>query len=112
MSRRHVVCFRAAAGIVCGREALHDTVPREHPSVGREILAHHERPHGGVLLRQGIRYVGEISLVLTAVDQDQAGEPARVTVALVRRILPPASSAETYESRFVSPILFSPRRAC
>lgn len=52
------------------RQALHDPIPRQHAAVDREVPAHHERAHGGVLLRQPVGRVGQVRLVLAPVDED------------------------------------------
>lgn len=78
------------------REPLYDTVADEHAAVDREVPANHEGPHGGVLLGQAVRLVGQIRLVLASIDQDQAGVAIGVPVNLVGRVLPPPSPAQAY----------------
>lgn len=76
------------------RQPLNDAVAGQHATIHREVAAHHEGSHGSVLLRQEIRFVGEIGLILAAVDHNEARVAAVVTVTLVRRIRPPAAPAE------------------
>jgi hypothetical protein len=81
---------------ISGWKALHDSIPGKHPTIDREVSAHHEGPHGCILLGKAVRFVGEIGLVLATVDQNQASVATVVTVAFVRRVLPPSSPAQTY----------------
>lgn len=83
---------RVLASINSGK-TLHNSIAGEHPTINRKVPAHHEGPHGGVLLGEAIRFVCQICLVLAAVDQDQASVATRITVAFVCRVLPPSSSA-------------------
>lgn len=84
---------RVLAGVCGGRKTLHDAIAGEHSTIDREIPAHHEGPHGGVLLSQAVRFVCKICLVLAPIDQNQAGVATRVTVTFVCRVSPPSSSA-------------------
>jgi len=63
-----------SATALIGRQALNHSIPRQHPSIHREVSAHHKRPHCSVLLSQTIGFVGEISLVFPTIDEDQTGE--------------------------------------
>lgn len=82
---------------VRGREALHNSIPGKHSAIYGEVPAYHEGPHSCVLLGKSVRFVREIRLVLASIDQNEAGVAIVVTVAFVRRVLPPSSPAETYE---------------
>lgn len=89
---------RSMAGLlalsrIIGWQALDDTISGKHPPIDGKVPAHHEGPHGSIFLGQGVRFVCQIRLVLTAVHQDQARVATRVSVTLIRRILPPTSSA-------------------
>lgn len=87
-----------AIGLVCG-EALDDAIARQHAAVDAEVAAHHEGPHGGVLARQLICLVGQVGLILAAVDQYQAGVPGLLTVAFVGWGRPSTSLAEACRKR-------------
>lgn len=82
-ARGRVAALAAAGFDVRDGQPLNDAVAGEHPTVDREVAAHHKGTHGGVLLRQEIRFVREIRLVLPAVHEDQAREATSITVALV-----------------------------
>jgi hypothetical protein len=74
---------RRVLASLSGRKALYDPIPGKHPTIDREVPAHHEGPHGCVLLGQVVRFVCKICLVLASIDQDQARVSIGVTVALV-----------------------------
>jgi len=57
------------------RQSLDNAIARQHTSIDRKVAAHHERPHRCVLLSQPVGFVGEIGLVLSAIDQYQTSEP-------------------------------------
>ena len=50
----HYVARFLALARVIGREPLDDAIAGEHAAIDGEVPAHHERPHGGVLLGQGV----------------------------------------------------------
>jgi hypothetical protein len=81
------------AGVV-GWEALHDAVTCQHAAIHGKVAAHHEGSHGSILLSECVRGVRQVRLVLASVNQDQACEPGRVSVALVGRIGPTTPAAE------------------
>lgn len=83
-----------AAGLG-GGQPLDDSVAGKHATVDGEVATHHEGTHGRVFLRQRIRFVGEVRLVLTAVDKNEARVATVITVALVRRIPPSSAAAKT-----------------
>lgn len=82
----------APAGII-GRETLDDAVAGKHASIDGKVPAYHKGPHGRIFLGQGVRFVCKICLVLAAVHQNQACVATRISVTLVRRVLPPTTSA-------------------
>jgi len=87
----------AAAARVLSRQALDDAVAGQHASVDREVATDHKGTHGGVLLSKNVRLVGEIRLVLAAVDQDKTSVAAVVPVALVHGVCPSSASAKALE---------------
>lgn len=84
----------AAAASVLSRQALDDAVAGQHASVDREVATDHKGTHGSVLLSKNVRLVGEIRLVLAAVDQDKTSVAAVVPVALVHGVCPSSTPAE------------------
>lgn len=77
-----------------GWQPLYNAVAGEHTTIDGEVAADHKGAHGGVFLGQDIRFVGEVGLVLAAVDEDETREAAVVTVALVRRVYPTSAPAQ------------------
>ena len=95
----------AALGLP-GRKPLNDAVAGQHAAIDGELPAHHEGSHSSILLSQDIRFVGKVRLVLAAIDQHEARVAAVVTVALVRRVRPSATTAEAWKEKpLVSPLL-------
>lgn len=84
-----------AARLVCG-QALNDAVTGQHAAIDGEVAAHHEGSHGRVLLRQRVRGVGQVRLVLPPVDQDQTRVARVAAGAFVPRVCPSTSSAKAY----------------
>lgn len=78
------------------RQPLDHAVARQHASIDREVAADHERPHRRVLLRQPVGLVGEVGLVLAAVDQHEAGEPRGVAVRLVQGVSPSSTPTQAW----------------
>lgn len=72
VSRRGVAALAATARIGGSGQSLDDAVPGEHAAVDGEVAADHEGAHGGVFLGQDVRLVGEVRLILAAVDEDEA----------------------------------------
>lgn len=87
----------AAAARVLSRQALDDAVAGQHASVDRKVATDHKGTHGSVLLSKNVRLVGEIRLVLAAVDQDKTSVAAVVPVALVHGVCPSSTPAEALE---------------
>jgi hypothetical protein len=58
-----------SASTVTSRQSLNDTIPREHSTINREVLAHHKGTHGCVLLSQPVGFVCKICLVFSTVDE-------------------------------------------
>ena len=102
-ARRGGVGAVAAAAVLparlVGGEALDDAVARQHAAVDAEVAADHEGAHGRVLLRQHVRLVGQIRLVLAAVDEHEARVASGVPVALVHGVHPSAAPAEAYNKK-------------
>jgi hypothetical protein len=84
-----------SATALIGRQPLDDAVARQHTSVDGKVAAHHEGTHRRVLLRQAVGFVGEIGLVLPAVDEHQTGEAGRVPVRLVQGVSPSSTPTQT-----------------
>lgn len=80
---------------LCGWKTLNNAISSKHATVHREVAANHKSTHSRVLLSQHIRLVGEIRLVLAAIDKNEASEAAVVAVTLVHGVCPSASSTET-----------------
>lgn len=95
--RRMVTALAASAGVIAGRQSLDDPVAGEHASIDGKVTAHHEGTHGSVLLSQHIRLVCEVRLILTAVDQHEAGVATVTTVTLVHGVGPSSSPAEAFK---------------
>lgn len=89
-----LLALSAAAAVRGSRETLDDAVAGKHASVDREVAADHEGAHGGVFLGQDVGLVGQIGLVLAAVDQYEAGVATGVLVAFVGGISPSSTAAE------------------
>jgi hypothetical protein len=66
-----------------GRQALDNAIAGQHAPIYGKVPAHHEGPHGCVLLGQGVRLVRIVRLIMAPIDQDEAGVAAAVLVALV-----------------------------
>jgi hypothetical protein len=79
-------------------KALNNAVTGQHASIDREVTAHHESTHGGVLLSQNVRFVCEIRLIFSAIDKDKASVAVVVVpVALVHGVCPSSTTAKTLE---------------
>ena len=89
-----------------GGEALDNTISRQHASIHRKVAAHHESTHCCVFLREDTRFIREVGLILAAVDQHQACESTRVSVALVGGVGPSSTTAQAYYNDFVSKLAF------
>lgn len=89
------MALAASAAVGSRWKTLHNAIAGKHSSVDRKVTAHHEGPHGGVLLGQDTGFISQISLILSAVDQDMAGISTSVAMALVGRVHPSSSSAKT-----------------
>jgi hypothetical protein len=63
-----------AATALIRRQSLNNAIACQHTSIDRKVAAHHERPHSRVLLSQPIGLVGEIGLVLSAIDEYKTGK--------------------------------------
>lgn len=70
ISGRGVAALATATRISRGGQTLDDSVPREHAAIDRKVPADHECTHGGVLLSQCVRLIGQVSLILAAIDKD------------------------------------------
>jgi len=86
-----------SATVFIRRQSLDDSVSREHTSINAKVSANHESTHRRVLLRQPIRFVGEICLVLSSVDQHQTSKPRRASVRLVQWVTPTSASTQTLQ---------------
>ncbi len=84
-----------SAAALIRRQALDNAIARQHPPIDRKVAAHHKGPHGRVLLRQPIGFVGEVGLGLPPIDEDQAGEARGTAIRFVQGISPTAASTET-----------------
>lgn len=93
-SRRGVTALTAGARL-CGRKTLNDAVASKHATIHREVAANHEGSHGSILLGQPIWFVGEIRLVLAAIDKNEASKATVIAVTLVHWVCPSTSSAKT-----------------
>lgn len=63
-----LLALAATAAIRGSRETLDDAVAGKHASVDREVAADHKSAHGGVFLGQNVGLVGQVGLILAAVD--------------------------------------------
>lgn len=79
---------------VRSRETLDNSVACKHAAVDRKVSAHHEGTHSRVLLGKEVRLIGEIRLVLPAVDENKTSVASWVSVTLVHWIRPSSTPAE------------------
>lgn len=79
---------------VRSREALDNSVAGKHAAVDGEVSAHHEGAHGRILLGEEVRLIGEIRLVLPAIDENKTSVASWITVALVHGVRPSSAPAE------------------
>jgi hypothetical protein len=91
-----------SATALIGRQPLDDAVARQHTSVDGKVAAHHEGTHRRILLRQAVRLVGKIGLVLSAVNEHQTGEAGRVPVRLVQGVSPSSTPTQTCRAESVT----------
>ena len=85
-----------AAITLIGLQPLDHSITNKHSAIDREVSANHKGTHGCILLGQMIRFVRIIRLVFAAIDEYQASEAARATLAnLVRRVDPATTMAKT-----------------
>ena len=77
------------------RKSLDDTIASKHASIDREVAAHHEGPHRGVLLRQPIGFVSEIGLVFSTIDEDQTRKAGGTPVRFVQGVTPASTPTQT-----------------
>lgn len=92
---RDVTGLPALAARFGGGHALDDAVAGQHAAVDREVATDHEGSHGGILLGQAARLVEVVSLVLAAIDQDEACVAPGLLVAFVRGVDPTPALAKT-----------------
>jgi hypothetical protein len=79
------------------RQSLNDPISCQHPTVYREVSADHECSHCSILLRQSVRLVGQIGLVLPSIDENEAGVSRTVPIGLVAGIVPIATAAKIWK---------------
>lgn len=77
-----------------GWEPLNDSIAGQHASIDGKVPADHKSTHGGILLGQDIRFVGQVCLVLATIHQHETSEATWVAVTLVRRVCPSTAPAE------------------
>lgn len=85
------------ATVFIRRQSLDDSISREHTSVYRKVTANHKSSHRCIFLCQAIRFVGEICLVLSSIDQHQTSKSRRASVRLVQGITPASASTQTLQ---------------
>jgi hypothetical protein len=99
-----MTAFTPTAALRRGREALDNTISGQHASIHGKVAAHHKSTHGCVFLGENIRFIREVRLILAAVNQDQACESTRISVALVGGVRPSSTTAQAYYNDIVSKI--------
>ena len=94
VTRRRVTALAATTRVRRGGESLDDAVAGEHAAIDGKVPADHKGTHGSVLLRQDVRLVGQVRLVLTPVYENKAGEAVVASVAFVGGVCPSAPTAK------------------
>lgn len=56
--------------VLAGWQALDDPIASQHPTINREVSAHHESTHGSVFLGQVVRFVSQVGLIFSTIDKN------------------------------------------